>query len=182
MADPTKEPKEPRGQDPDKTTGQERAAEVRQNPEQAGQPGDPDQVQQLPAQPGEQPPEAQQLPADQPTDEQPVVEQQPVPGAVPVDDPDFGPPEPAEEDLPDKPPIDDLPPEDGDPAPTDEEEAAAADAELATPDEGDDTIDAGEAEEPPHEDLPEGTRREDYAKAERDDGEEETPSPRQPEG
>jgi hypothetical protein len=127
-----------RGQDPDKTTGQERAAEVHaRNEAKVKEQPDPPEPSQLPAEPS-----AEQLPAD-----------------IPGED------EPDPETLPDKPPIEE-------PLPSDEEiEADELPGEEDVPEEDflppeeaaqDDTIDNEEAEEQPHQDLPEGTRAQDY--------------------
>jgi hypothetical protein len=101
------------------------------------------------------------------------------------------PEEPDEETLPPKPPITDPMPSDeeieNEPVPSDEEEAEAeADIEWMEDDEADDddTVDNMEESENPHEDLPEGTRAQDYTDIEQgtkdkltemDDSEEQTP-------
>jgi hypothetical protein len=75
------------------------------------------------------------------------------------------PDEPHEDvELPDKPTLD-LPPEDGVEPPTDHDEnEAAGETTFLSPDDAaaDDTVDDLEPEEPRHDDLPEGTRAEDY--------------------
>jgi hypothetical protein len=75
------------------------------------------------------------------------------------------PDEPHEDvELPAKPVLD-LPPEDGVEPPTDHDEnQAAGETTFLSPDDAaaDDTVDDAEPEEPRHDDLPEGSRAEDY--------------------
>jgi hypothetical protein len=97
--------------------------------------------------------------------------------ADPVDQPDQEGQEPSQgtENLPDKPPPEENLPDTGEPV-DDSEPEPVPDHEFMAPEQAadDPTVDDAEQEEQPHNDLPEGTRAQDYEN-EQADGTEETP-------